>query len=190
MRKIVLFLSSTLLMLSLTFAGDGAKTTTTSLTPLNEDGTIKWLTFEQAVELNKTKPGHFFIDFYTDWCGWCKVMDKKTFQDKYIAKYMSENFYCIKFDAEQKSDIQFQNKTWKWMAGGRNGFHEIAYYFMSGQLSYPTCVILTPNYELVYPVQGYVDTKEFEPLITFFGSGLYKTTNNYEGFKASYKRPN
>lgn len=190
MRKIVLFLSSTLLMLSLTFAGDGGKTTTTSLTPLNEDGTIKWLTFEQAVELNKTKPGHFFIDFYTDWCGWCKVMDKKTFQDKYIAKYMSENFYCIKFDAEQKSDIQFQNKTWKWVAGGRNGFHEIAYYFMRGQLSYPTCVILTPNYELVYPVQGYVDTKEFEPLITFFGNGLYKTTNNYEGFKASYKRPN
>lgn len=169
------------------------KTNTTKVstpkTPLQENGTIKWLTFEEAVKLNQTNPGQFFIDFYTDWCGWCKVLDSKTFQDPFVAKYMSENFYCVKFNAEQKPDINFMNKTWKWVAGGRNGYHELAAYFMQGQMSYPTCVVLTSKYELVYPLKGYVKVEEFEPLITFFGKELYTSpSNNYETYKSTYKR--
>jgi thioredoxin-related protein len=158
-------------------------------TPLKEDGTLKWLTFEEAIKLNETKPAQFFIDFYTSWCGWCKVLDTKTFQDPFVAKFMSEHFYCVKFDAEQKPDINFQNKTWKWIAGGRNGYHELAAFFMQGQMSYPTCTVLTSKFELVYPLKGYVKVEEFEPLITFLGKELYKTpNNNYEEYKSKYKR--
>ena len=41
--------------------------------------TVNWLTFEEAVERSKTEKRKIFIDVYTDWCGWCKVMDKNTF---------------------------------------------------------------------------------------------------------------
>jgi uncharacterized protein YyaL (SSP411 family) len=168
-----------------------SSTTTTKAiyTPLKEDGTLKWLTFEEAIKLNETKPAQFFIDFYTSWCGWCKVLDTKTFQDPFVAKFMGEHFYCVKFDAEQKPDINFQNKTWKWVAGGRNGYHELAAFFMQGQMSYPTCTVLTSKFELVYPLKGYVKVEEFEPLITFLGKELYKTpNNNYEEYKSKYKR--
>lgn len=189
MIKNILHLIFVFFLASSVWANDNPTTTKKQLTPLKEDGTIKWLTFEEAVKLNQTQPGQFFIDFYTDWCGWCKVLDTKTFQDAYIAKYMSENFYCVKFNAEQKETISFQNKDWKWLAGGRNGYHELAAYFMQGQLSYPTCTVLTSKFELVYPFKGYVQVNEFEPLITFLGKELYKTNTNYETFKASYKRP-
>jgi thiol:disulfide interchange protein len=36
------------------------------------EGGIQWITWEQATELNKTKPKKFMIDVYTEWCGWCK----------------------------------------------------------------------------------------------------------------------
>ncbi|MCI0751442.1 MAG: thioredoxin family protein, partial [Flammeovirgaceae bacterium] len=42
------------------------------------EGAVQWLTFEQAVEKAKTEKRPIFIDVYTDWCGWCKVMDKNT----------------------------------------------------------------------------------------------------------------
>ena len=34
-------------------------------------------------------PRKYFIDVYTDWCGWCKKMDKDTFQNPEVAAYMA-----------------------------------------------------------------------------------------------------
>ena len=33
-----------------------------------ETETINWISFEEAVERNKTEARKFFIDFYTSWC--------------------------------------------------------------------------------------------------------------------------
>ena len=57
-------------------------------TELGEEAQIDWLTFEEAVALNQQNPKKIFIDVYTDWCGWCKVMDKNTFSHPTIAKFI------------------------------------------------------------------------------------------------------
>src|SRR5882757_10471977 len=69
---------------------------------------VKWMTFQEAVEKSKTEKRKIFIDVYTDWCGWCKVMDKNTFPDLQIAKLLNEKFYPVKLDAEQTADINFR----------------------------------------------------------------------------------
>ena len=43
------------------------------------DDKIEWLTLEEAFARNQKAPRKILIDVYTGWCGWCKVMDKKTF---------------------------------------------------------------------------------------------------------------
>ena len=60
------------------------------------EGPVHWLTFEQAVEKAKTTKKPIFIDVYTTWCGWCKVMDKNTFSDPAVAKVLNEQFYPVK----------------------------------------------------------------------------------------------
>ena len=52
------------------------------------EGPVNWMSFEEAVEKSKKEKRKIFIDVYTDWCGWCKVMDKNTFSQPVIAKYI------------------------------------------------------------------------------------------------------
>ena len=86
------------------------------------DSTVNWLTFEEAVERSKTEKKKIFIDVYTDWCGYCKVMDKNTFSQADIAQYLNENFYPVKFNAEQKQDITFRGHTFipQWYSWMKN----------------------------------------------------------------------
>jgi len=109
MKKVLLILGSVALFLSLTAS---------KLTNTPAEGSVKWITFEEAIKKSKTEKRPIFIDVYTDWCGWCKVMDKNTFNDPQVAKLLNEKFYAVKFDAEQKEDVVFNGNTFKFVASG------------------------------------------------------------------------
>src|SRR5271154_6892604 len=104
-----------------------AQTETASVKSVRpEEGAVKWMTFEQAVEKSKTEKRSIFIDVYTSWCGWCKVMDKNTFNEPIVAKILNEKFYPVKFDAEQTEDVVFNGKTFKFVPYGNKGSHQLA----------------------------------------------------------------
>lgn len=41
------------------------------------------------------------VDVYTDWCYWCKVMDKETYENADIIKKMNQYFVAVKFNPEK-----------------------------------------------------------------------------------------
>ena len=43
---------------------------------------VEWYTFDKGVDQAKKENKLLVVDFYTDWCHWCKVMDKETFANK------------------------------------------------------------------------------------------------------------
>ena len=143
-----------------------------------ENNSIHWLSFEQAVELQaqESNSKKIFIDVYTDWCGWCKKMDKNTFQNPEVAAYMKEHFYMVKLDGEGKEPIVFKAQTFSFVPSGRNGYHELAANLLQGQLSYPTVVYLDENMNMLSPVPGYLTPEPFLKIATYFGDDIYKTT--------------
>lgn len=74
---------------------------------------VRWYSWDEAVKANTLKKKKIFIDVYTDWCGWCKTMDRETFSNDDVANYLNENFYPVKLNAEQKEDIYFGQDTFR-----------------------------------------------------------------------------
>lgn len=166
------------IFVSTLFVFTGANTT--------EDKNIRWMTFEDAMAANKIKPKKIFIDLYTDWCGWCKVMDKNTFSHPEISKYMNQNYYAIKFNAEQTEDVKFNGYTFKYISQGRRGYHELASSLTNGELSYPMGVFMDENQQILTLLPGYQEPRAFDSVIKYFGTNKYKTLN-YQEWEKTYK---
>ena len=139
---------------------------------------VEWLSFEEAIEKMEKEEKKIFVDMYTDWCGWCKKMDKATFQQPHIAKYLNEYYYPVKFDAEYKEEIVFEDKTYKFIRSGRRGYHELAAELCKslGKLSFPTTIFINEEMEVLQPIAGYIDPQKFEVIMTYFGEDHFKKT--------------
>jgi thioredoxin-related protein len=155
---------------------------------------VKWMTFEEAVEKSKTEKRKIFIDVYTDWCGWCKVMDKNTFTDPTIAKLLNEKYYPVKFDAEQTADVVFRGTTFKFVPFGNKGAHQLAMALLNNQMSYPNFVFLDEEFRIVpifensTSVPGYRKPEEFHIFLSFVGGDFFKKTSIQE-YQKEYKSP-
>jgi len=84
MKKIILLLSVSLFAMSLV-----AQTN------------FRDITYKEALVAAKAEKKLVFIDFYTSWCGPCKMMMKDIFPLKEVGNYLNAKFVCIKIDAEK-----------------------------------------------------------------------------------------
>lgn len=152
---------------------------------------VKWYTIEEAMELTKKEPRIILIDVYTDWCKYCKIMDANTFNNKVIAEFMNQKYYPVKFNAEQKQEITVGGQTFKFVAQGARGYHELAAALLNGKMGYPSVVFLNGEnnkLSVLQMLQGYYQAKDFDAIIKFIGNEHYKT-GSWEDFVASYKSP-
>lgn len=148
-------------------------------------GEIKWISLEEAEKLNsKSKTQKkVFVDVYTDWCGWCKVMDKNTFKNEKVAAYVNQKFYAVKLDAEQREPITLGQQKFEFVPQGQKGYHQLAAALMNGQMSYPTTVFLDEKLQMIQPIPGYMDAAAFHQVATFIGDDHYKK-QQFEKYKA------
>ncbi|MBL4586064.1 MAG: thioredoxin family protein [Flavobacteriales bacterium] len=96
------------------------------------EGTYKEA-FAEAQKQNK----YLFIDCYTDWCGWCKVADKKTFPAQVVADVLNQNFISVQVDMERGTGVALGMK-----------------YRVMG---YPAYLMFTPDGNLAHSMSGYME---------------------------------
>jgi len=156
---------------------------TTSLKPIpNPTATIHWMTIEEAYAASLKNPKKTIIDVYTDWCGWCKVMDKKTFTNPEVVKYINENYYAVKLDAETKKSITLGATTYNF--NEQNGANDIAIALLQGKLSYPSMVYLDEQFNMIQPIPGYMEARSFHEVITFIGEDFHKK-ETFDAYKSN-----
>jgi thioredoxin-related protein len=121
-----------------------------------EKEAIRWLTFEQLKDSMANNPKKIFVDIYTDWCGPCKLMDKKVFPKSDVVKLMNQNYYAVKLNSEKADSLNFNGKDYFLKPYKTAVINELVVEIgmEAGQLSYPTIVILDENYESIYRYPG------------------------------------
>ncbi len=137
---------------------------------------IEWMSWEDMMQKQKVEKRKVIIDLYTDWCIWCKRMDKTTFRNPVIVDYIKNKYYAVKFNAEQREDVNFDGHIFKFVKQGRRGYHEFAAALTQNNLSFPTYVFLTEDIRILQVFAGYQQAREFEYILNFFGDDIYKTT--------------
>lgn len=149
--------------------------------------TVKWYSFQEAVELNKKSPRNILVDVYTDWCGWCKVMDKQTFSKADIAKILNKEFYAVKLNAETNDTIQFQGKTFVNEKRGNRSPHNLAIALLQGKLSYPNIVFLNKDNQLLGAIPGFKKPKDMRAILDYISKELYKKNIDLGNYIDTFK---
>jgi len=151
---------------------------------------IKWVTFQEALVLQKKKPKKIMMDVYTNWCGPCKKLDKNTFQNTDVAKYVNENYYAVKFNAEGNDVVKYKEVTYKnpgykaEMASRRNGVHDLPRAL--GVNAYPTIVFFDDKGEMIFPLRGYQNPQQLELYLKMFKSDKHQEMKTQEDFNTYY----
>lgn len=81
------------------------------------------------------------VDYYTDWCKWCKVLDQRTYMDRAVGDFANERYVSIKVNAEKGEGIALAKKN--------------------GVEGYPTIVFYDSKGKEVERVVGYQDGEKF-----------------------------
>lgn len=146
---------------------------------------VNWMTLEEALVKQEKEPRTILLDAYTDWCGWCKVMDTTTFADPNIAGFINARFYPVKFNAEGFDTIMYRGKKYVNPNTGRRSSHELANELLNGRLSYPTLVYMDEKFNH-YPVAGYLKPEQIEPILIYFSEQVNKSAP-YDDFNKSFE---
>ena len=145
---------------------------------------VEWQAIGEASQAEAGQK-HYFIDFYTSWCGWCKRMDQSTFQDPVVAAILNQFYIPVKFDAEGRASFTWDGKAYSGVetpAGARRATHPFTRAVLGQKIGYPSFAIFGPEQNLVTILQGYQSAYDFSMALWYIASGdnMRYTFENYQ----------
>jgi len=114
--------------------------------------TIKWVSYDDAQALIKEKPNKVFLYFFSTNCYYCGLMEKNTFSNSILARYVNENFIPVRVNSDKEKTLS------------RN-FH------IRGN---PTNYFLTENFEIIGNLPGYLPPADLLNILKYVHTDSFK----------------
>ena len=126
-------------------------------------GDVTWYSFDKGYDIARQKRKPVVIDFYADWCMWCKVMDEKTFSDPEVQKKMARDYVAIRIDMQKSGKITYNGTDYptQEFAG------------MLGVEGLPTLVFMDKKGKFVTRIPGFVKPDIFKVLLDYMEEECY-----------------
>ncbi len=122
---------------------------------------LSWREWNSGVKEAGSSDRFVLVDVYTDWCGWCKRMDRDVYSQREVRDYLSQKFVVVKLDAESETPASYEGKSYT--------ARTLANRFRVN--SYPTTIFLRPGGSHIANVPGYVPADRFLLLLKYIGEG-------------------
>jgi thioredoxin-related protein len=136
-----------------------------------------WYAFDEGMEKARTENKQVLIDVYTEWCGWCKTMDAKTYSNEKIINYLNEKYILIKLNPETDGEITYR--------GSKVPASDFARSL--GVSGYPSTVFFESNARMITLLPGYVSAEDFLPILEYIAEKKY-TEMSFDDFLKSQSK--
>jgi thioredoxin-related protein len=135
------------------------------LYPLSHYGQerVIWTSFQELDSLLSIAPKETIIFIHTDWCSYCRKMEKEVFSKKEIYDRLNKDFYLVELDAESVSEIAFDQQIWKpkTLKKITGQYHPLAFLLLTNQkMIFPSLLRYDQTFRLKNIKQKYLSPKE------------------------------
>lgn len=124
-----------------------------------DDVQLEWKDWNTGYPKSMETEKIALIDMYTDWCGWCKRMDKDTYANEEVIEMINENFVPIKFNPE-KENVKYNIGDQE--VSGRELQAALS---QNNRTGYPATFFLNPKTNTVYIERGYKKPGDFKKIL-------------------------
>ncbi|WP_340102895.1 thioredoxin family protein [Rhodohalobacter sp. 8-1] len=133
-----------------------AATVLSGLVNAQDTREISWYTLEEAQEKSLESDKDIMVFAVTEWCVYCKAMDKEAFVDPDIVSLIAERFYPVRVDIESDRTVTFNGEKMT-----ESQFAE------KYQLRIPPkTLFLSSGGEVLFDYTGYISEEAFSQLLT------------------------
>lgn len=131
------------------------------------------LSFDEGLEKAAKEKKNMIVDFYTDWCHWCKVMDEKTFGDKIVAQKLNGRFITVRINAESSTETA----TFK---GQKFSNLELTRAFRV--TGFPSLAFISPEHEVITVIPGYIPADKFIYILDYIDQKCWEKKMSLDEF--------
>lgn len=135
---------------------------------------VEWLSFDAGLARASAADRPVLVDVYTDWCGYCRKMDREVYARDDVREILARLFVTVKLDAESSKPATVSSKR----------LTESAVASRFRVTGYPTTVFLKANGEHLVNVPGYIPAERFLLLLRYIGDGHLERGVSFDDFVA------
>ncbi|GAA4309516.1 hypothetical protein GCM10023115_35600 [Pontixanthobacter gangjinensis] len=131
---------------------------------------VNWIGFEQLEDSLKVETKPVVIYFYTDWCAYCKKMDRNAFRNQEVVSALNGGYYAVKMNAESTENIEFDGQVFRneQAEKKRNGIHQIPL-LLAGRknesLAFPVVMVLDKDFRIKRKSHQYLTSEMMKKLL-------------------------
>jgi thioredoxin-related protein len=133
---------------------------------------VNWKTFDKGMKDAATTKKYGFIDVYTDWCGYCKLLESKTLNAPNVLEELQKNFVSIKLNAESEDVVTYKGK-------------KITKRELSAQWGvegFPTMLFLNSKGDIIGSFASFAEADLMLNLLRYISSGAREKKVSFENF--------
>ncbi|HVO83402.1 MAG TPA: thioredoxin family protein [Syntrophobacteria bacterium] len=136
---------------------------------------VQWFDFDDGLARARSAKKPIMINFYTDWCVYCKKFDRETLQDPEVTRTLESGFVAIRLNAENdKTRLSYRGKSFS--------YEEFSRYF--GVTAFPSIAFLNDKGELITMIPGFVPAPQFSVFLNYIRRECYLRNVSFHDFAA------